>query len=280
MQAVQRLSAVWEDQGMTDDVDADEGRDIMSKAGAIVEALESHGELSAARLAETVGEPTSSTYRLLQNLTAIGWIEAGSSRGLFRLGVFFIRIGAQLEDGIDIRQAALPELRILRATTGWTSFLCYRRGNRGVCVERLDGANVRSLAMEIGDSLPLYAGAGPQTLFAFQPAGERHALVDEFASLRNPHRLPVPSRADLEKTLDDTRSRGYSRSVEDVTLGIAAFATPVFNHRGELAAAISISGLRDSLLHDEESIVPLLKAAASRTSRRLGFTPEVDDATA
>lgn len=265
---------------MTDEVDADEGRDIMSKAGAIVEALESRGELSAAQLADTVGEPTSSTYRLLQNLTAIGWIETGSTRGLFRLGVFFIRVGAQLEDSIDIRQAALPELRILRATTGWTSFLCYRRGNRGVCVERLDGSNVRSLAMEIGDSLPLYAGAGPQALLAFQPAAERHALVEEFASGAHPHRLPVPSRDDLERTLDDTLRRGYSRSIEDVTLGIAAFATPVFNHRGELAAAISISGLRDSLLGDEDSIVPLLREAAARTSRRLGFVPEESRATA
>src|SRR4051794_29891495 len=100
----------------------------MSKAGAVVAALEAAGELTAAQLADLVDEPVSSTYRLLQNLTAIGWIEAGSSRGRFRLGVFFIRVGAQLEDGIDVRRAVFPELEKLHAETGLTSFLCYRRG--------------------------------------------------------------------------------------------------------------------------------------------------------
>ncbi|ROQ30302.1 IclR family transcriptional regulator [Frondihabitans sp. PhB188] len=256
---------------MSEEVDIDDGRDIMSKAGAVVAALETAGELTAAQLAELVDEPVSSTYRLLQNLATIGWIEPGSSRGRFRLGVFFIRVGAQLEDSIDVRRAALPELRKLRGETGWTSFLCYRRGRRGVCVERIDGSNVRSLAMQIGDSLPLYAGAAPQALFAFLPQAEQHALLDSFQADREPRRFPVPSRDLLERTLEKTRDHGYARSVEDVTLGIAAFATPVFNHRGELAAAISVSGLANSLLADEPRIVRLLREAAATTSARLGF---------
>jgi len=42
-----------------------------------------------------------------------------------------------------------------------------RRGPRAVCVERLEGRAVRSLAMQLGSSLPMYAGAAPLALLAF-----------------------------------------------------------------------------------------------------------------
>jgi len=59
----------------------------------------------------------------------------------------------------------------------------------------------------------------------------------------------------------------------DVTPGIAALGAPVFNHRGEVVGALSISGLRVQVLGPEVRTrnIKLLVEAADAASARLGW---------
>ena len=244
------------------------GVDVIAKVDAVLSILEQHGETSAADIAELTGEPLSSVYRLLQSLTGIGWVDRGSRRAAYRLGVLLLEVGSRLEDQLDIREAALPTLRQLLNDIGVTAFLCVRRDARAVCVERLEGLSVRSLAMQLGSSLPLYAGAAPRALLAFLPVVEQQAVlaVDELAG--DPAR---PDRAAIETDMEQVRHRGYAISDGDVTPGIAALGAPVFDHRGQLAAAISISGLRSQVLGNEQQHnIDLVLAGARAVSRALG----------
>lgn len=248
----------------------DGGIEILSKAGAIVDALATAKVLTVSAIAEVVGEPTSSTYRLLQSLIQMGWVEPSPSRGNYRLGLACMQIGGVLEDSLDVRGLALPRLRDLRSTANVAALLCYRRGTRAVCIERIEGHDVRSVAMQVGDSLPLHVGGAPFALLSFLPVGERHAVVDELvASGGSPY--AVPDEATLHDAIERTRERGYARSDEDVTIGIAAFGSPVFNHRGELVAAVSISGLRERLIDRETELAPLVVETAASISADLGY---------
>lgn len=252
------------------DTAADEGGiEILSKAGAIVDALVETQVATVTAIAEAVGEPTSSTYRLVQSLIAMGWVEPAPTRGTYRLGLACMQVGGVLEDSLDVRALALPRMRELRATADVATLLCYRRGVRAVCVERLEGHDVRSVAMQVGDSLPLHVGGAPLALLSFLPAGEQHAVVDELLRTSDlPY--PVPTPDVLRAAVDDTRARGYARSDQDVTIGIAAFGSPVFNHRGELVAAVSISGLRERLIDREAELSSLVVDTAAAISADLG----------
>jgi len=255
---------------MADGASDDGGIEILSKAGAIVDALADAEALTVSALADAVDEPTSSTYRLLQSLIAMGWVDAAPVRGTYRLGLACMQIGGVLENSLDVRGLALPRMRELRSTAGVAALLCYRRGTRAVCVERLEGHDVRSVAMQVGDALPLHVGGAPRALLAFLPAGEQHAVVDELVAATDPA-YPVPSRGDLQAELETTRRRGYARSDQDVTIGIAAFGSPVFNHRGELVAAVSISGLRERLIDREPELGALVVSTAAAISADLGY---------
>jgi DNA-binding IclR family transcriptional regulator len=244
--------------------------EILSKADAIMRELEEHGELSVARLAESVGEPVSSTYRLITNLVAIGWVEAGSKRGLYRLGLYSMSVGGRLEDRISVREAALPSLKSLLEETAATSFLCVRRGSRAVCIERLEGRDVRSLALALGDSFPLYRGAAPLALLAYLPGSERDAVLAGFEAQRKAD-PSTPARSDIKRSINKIRDNGYSLSDGDVTPGIASIGAPIFNHRGELEAAISISGLRAEVIETSVPTIRLVQEAAANVSRSLGF---------
>jgi len=246
------------------------GIDIVSKAAAVIDTLATHGSLSVQSLAEFVGEPTSSTYRLLQSLVALRLVEPTPTRGMYRLGLFLLEVGSALEDSLDVRTVALPTMRELRAELDVAVLLCYRRGVNAVCVERLDGHDVRLVSMQVGDSLPLYVGAAPRALLAWLPQGEQRAVLNGITSLSSMAGFHVPPDAELQENISLTRRRGYSRSDEDVTLGVAALGSPVFNHRGELVAAISVSGLREAIIGREQAAAHALLSAAREISTALG----------
>ncbi len=245
------------------------GLDLVTKVGAVLDALEKHGELTATELAAWTGEPLSSIYRLVRSLARIGWLDRGVRKGGYRLGLLFLSVGSVLEDAIDIRIAALPALRHLVAETGATSFLCVRRAGRAVCVERIEGSTVRSVALELGNSLPLYSGAAPRALLAYLPLAEQLAVLRD--AVPQPGDPDRPPPAAVLADADASRSAGYTVSDGDVTPGIAALGVPVFNHRGDLAAAISISGLHSQVLGDlAERNIALIREAATSVSRALG----------
>lgn len=249
------------------------GMAILEKSGSIVSALETMGEASVVELAAEVDEPVSSTYRLLNALGDIGWVDRGSKRGLFRLGVRFVRVGSMLEDQLNVRDATKPALVSLRAATGATAFLCFARGDSAVCVERLDGRDVHSLAMRLGDSLPLFRGAAPLAILANLPTGEQDAILERFEHRRSAGES-IPASSTLRRRIRRIREAGYTISDEDVTPGIAGIGAPVFNHRGELEGAISVSGLRSQILAPEAGVASLTAEAALSASRALGYEPE------
>jgi DNA-binding IclR family transcriptional regulator len=248
------------------------GLDMINKADGIISVLDTHGELTAVQVAELVDEPVSSTYRLLTALSRIGWVDRGSKRGLFRLGLFFMNIGGLVEDRLDIRECARPAMQELIATTGHTTYLCVRREDRAVCIERLNGREIRSLAMRLGDSLPMYTGAAPRALLAFLPQSEQAALVDHYVAPDSPW-ANAPSREEIESMIEATRARGYSVSDEDVTPGVASIGAPVFNHRGELEGSISISNIREPIMSESGRMAAAVIEAARRVSGALGYEP-------
>lgn len=247
------------------------GLELISKSAAVLAVLESAGPTSAAELAARLREPLSSVYRLMQSLTAIGWVERSAKRGPYRLGLAWMTVGGLIEDQLDIREACLPALRGVSSATGATAFLCVRRGSRAVCLERIEGHSVQSLAMQLGSSLPLHSGAAPRALLAFLSRAEQDdALADLIAYPGDPQR---PSADAIEADIAQVHAQGYAVSDGDVTPGVASLGAPVFNHRGEVEGSISISGLRDQVLQTDAGArnIALIKEAAAVSSAGLGW---------
>lgn len=246
------------------------GLELFRKANALLELLERGGEWSAQELADGVGEPVSSTYRMLTSLREIGIVDKGLERGRFRLGLYAMQLGAVCDDRLSLRAVATPWLGYLQAETTATSLLMLRRGYDAVCIDRVVGKGVRSLALRLGGSLPLHAGAGPRALLAFLAEAEQQAVLDHFEA-QSEQDLSVPARRQIERKLREIRATGVSISDEDVTPGIAAVGAPVFNHRGEIEAALSVSTVRMSLFQDRDRTIGLVVEAAQAVSQALGY---------
>ncbi|HST19388.1 MAG TPA: IclR family transcriptional regulator [Gaiellaceae bacterium] len=154
---------------------------------------------------------------------------------------------------------------------GETVFLLVRRERSAVCIERLEGLRVQSLALRLGGSLPLHAGAGPRVLLAWEPVDEWETYVDDGALETHIGETPT-TRLALFRELNATLKRGYAVSDEDVTPGIASLGAPIFDYTGGVRAALSIGGMKSLVLGaDRDEFVRLLVDGAREISRALGY---------
>lgn len=244
----------------------------ITKASALMTILARERIATSGRLTELLGEPVTSVYRMLATLAEAGWVEQMGHRGAYRVGAKMLSLAGQLTRRLDLRRAGRPVLQQIHETTGETTFLCIRRGTRAVCIERLDGIRVNSRVLQLGGSLPLHVGAAPRALLAFEG---RRAWEEYAASMihgNEPWR-DLRSRSEFYADLEEIRAQGYVHSDNNVTSGIAAIGAPIFDHRGDVVASLSVSGLRAGILApagEHPSVTELVRQGAHRLSQYLG----------
>jgi DNA-binding IclR family transcriptional regulator len=250
---------------------------LISKVASILDALALRPDVTVGELCDAVGEPRSSLYRLLQSLQTHGYVEPGTKRGTYRLGLKLLALGDAVAESFDVRQSALPVLERLNAETGETVFLCIRRDDDAVCIERLAGRRVQSLALRIGGTLPLHAGAASRALLAFEDRSEWMAYWERRSTASGLPGLtpftPVTKSA-FVTALEQTLDAQLAVSDQDVTIGIAALGAPIFDRTGKPCAALSVSGIRESLLNSSyESTARSIKDGAGEVSWAMGYRP-------
>lgn len=244
------------------------GADRLGDAVVLLDALAAEGDSGPTRLSGVTGLRRRDVDAALERLLALDLVEREG--GSYRLGLRLFRLGAAVGRRLEPRLAARPELERLHRATEETVYLCVRRGDDALCVDRIDGLWVQSMALRLGETLPLHLGAASRVLLAHEAAAFRRAYL-----ARAPFEALTPNtlvtREAVAQELARVRERGYAVSDEDIRLGIASVGAPVRDHTGAVCAAISVGGLRPSILGNRRATVGLVVGAAARVSAALGF---------
>jgi DNA-binding IclR family transcriptional regulator len=253
---------------------------VLAKAAKLLDVLATHHDATAPELAVLVGEPRPTVYRLVQDLVALDYVAPGPRPGTYRLGLGLFRLGSLVGMRLDVRDAASPVMSEVHKALEETVYLVVRRGHEAVCIDRVEGAHIRSMFLQLGGSLPLHLGAGPRALLAHQPREYWQEYLDEVELTALTTRSPT-TRGGVVELLEEAHQQGYAISDEDVTLGITSVGAPVFDHTGAACAALSIGGLRSAVLGEGhgERAVKLVTEGAAQISRRLGFQLPIASAT-
>jgi DNA-binding IclR family transcriptional regulator len=249
---------------------------VIDKAVRLLEQFRGADTLTLAELSERLRMSKSTVHRLLSSLEQVGFIERGPQAGSYRLGMKLFELGSLVQNRMHLRQVALHYMTELVERTEETAFLFIIDGDHALCIERVEGKHVQSLAIKVGGQLPLNAGGASRVLLAFAPEEVREAYLAGAPFQRfTAHTIMDPDmlRLDLEKI----RVQRYALSHDDVTIGVAALGVPLFDYRGEAIGGLSLAGITPRWTPDHiAEMLQELKAVGEQISQRMGWRREME----
>ena len=250
---------------------------VIDKAVRLLDQFRTADTLTLAELSERLRMSKSTVHRLLSSLEQVGFIERGPHAGSYRLGMKLFELGSLVQNRMRLRQIALHYMTELVERTGETAFLFILDGNHALCIERVEGKHVQSLAIKVGGQLPLNAGGASRVLLAFAPEEVREAYLAQGPFQRFTQQTMVDPDT-LRRDLEKIRSQGHALSYDDVTIGVAALGVPLFDYRGEAIGGLSLAGItpRWTPDHMAEMLVEL-KLMGERISERMGWRRDMSD---
>lgn len=249
---------------------------MLGKAVRLLDLLGGRREATTAELAKALDEPRSSVHRLLNVLTELDLVEPGAHRSRYRLGLKLLRLGSVVVSRLDVRVSAVPFMERIHDETGETVYLLLQRGREAVCIERIDGRRAALMDLKLGGSLPLHEGAGPRAFLAFGPRNEWQHYMDSEPLHDSQTDTDLTPKA-LTAALQEAREAGTVLNEEVFPPGFVAVGAPIRDFRGDVCAALSISGTRDSVLGgDPARVRDMVAAAALEISRSLGYDRAVE----
>lgn len=244
-------------------------RDQMKSLDRAIDLLltfQAHSQLTVEEMAKIVSLPKSSVYRFVRVLRERGLLLLEPATKKYRLGLAFYQLAKV--SGPDLCQLACPQLEMLVAGSGETSFLSLRSGweaRYAACVESSERIHFTT---PLGRSVPLYAGASAKAILAYMEEEEREMYLRS-VRLKRLCTATIQDKGKLRQKLLQIRNRGYDLTQEELYRGAWGLAAPILND-GAVVASIAITGVKFRMPGRRlPRFISLVRQAAEEISEKL-----------
>lgn len=224
-------------------------------------------------IAKGAGMPAAKAHRYMVSFMRIGLVEQESASGRYDLGAYALKLGLSSLGRLDPVRLAGPVLEGLCEEIQETVALAVW-GTFGATIVRIvDAGGPVTVTLRAGTVLPLYNSATGRAFSAFSRSPFMKKMLDE--ELRNAAEQSKTTittiRRQLDKQLLEIRNRGLSRATGSLTPGINGFSAPVFDHTGQMVAAITSLGTVGEFNAEWDSpAAKFMTKAATELTQRLG----------
>jgi DNA-binding IclR family transcriptional regulator len=221
--------------------------------------------LSAADVAVRTGMNRTTAWRYLQSLASSGLVRPVGD-GRFGLGARVVGLAeAYTSQWGELEAVAGAALVRLRDRVGETAALHLRQGWSRVVIRQVESRHeLHRTYRELGQPIPLLAGAPSLAILAALPDDERATYLDA-------HVDAPAERRRLEERLRAIRDAGFARTRGSRVPDVASVAAVIRDGRGEPVAAVNVTG-PDHRLPEErvEEVAAEVTAAATWIEASVG----------
>ena len=231
------------------------------------------GPMTLTALSQATGMPPSKAHKYLASFVRTGLVEQRTVSGRYALGPLAVECGFAALRRIEVVEVAQETLDELRDELDLTASLTIW-GNYGPTIVR--GARNRqpvALVVQLGLVLPLLTSSNGRIFAAYLSRRLTQDMIRRELSdrTRAAARAGLRTAKDVERMLEAVRRRGYAIADETVQPGVVGVSVPVFDHRDELVAALTLVGAAGAIHTTPRSReLQMLLTAAAKLSRRLG----------
>lgn len=241
------------------------------RALAILDLLgDAKDDLGVREIARQAGLATSIVQRLVNTLTAFGYLEQLPDSLKYRIGYKAFQIGHAYLGRNDLGEAAQPEMRALASMHQLNVYLGVLRDQAAIYLAVLQSSSPIVIRTSPGSRAFLHSTAMGKALLLDRTDDEIRALLGPAPY----ERLTVRTKTRPQQLLADIRQarvRGYTIADQENLVSVLSIAAPIRDQHGQIVA--SISGALPGGHLKPAQITRLCKAvkeAGDRISRRLG----------
>ncbi len=230
------------------------------------------------QLAEDTGIHASKVHRYMVSLQRAGLVQQDERSSLYSLGRGALQLGLAALAGLEPVSIALNSLPRLRDEVNETVGLLVWGSYGPTFVKVEESTRPVSVNSRSGSVLPLLASASGRIFLAFMPSHATDLLLKKELAFnqRSGGRGTITTATQVNELVERTREQGFSRVAGDYFPGISALSAPVFDSRGELAAAVTILGPQSAIELDASSRQShALLAYTREISAQLGYVVAV-----
>lgn len=209
-----------------------DGVQVLSRAALLLRELSAAPEgLTPIALADRVGLPRSTCYRIVETLCREGFMRLAPS-GRLHIGAGLISIAAAGRR--ELRHEAAPYLKRLSLELHETVELVVLDGDEALFTDQYVPQRSLRVVAEVGDRFPLYCTACGKAILAELPDDEAERLIPDPIRPLTGH--TIVDRGALLREIEAARAAGVAFDRQEHTLGVSAVGAAVQDPGGSMAA--------------------------------------------
>ncbi|MCW2396456.1 MULTISPECIES: IclR family transcriptional regulator [unclassified Sphingobium] len=244
--------------------EAPEMTGAIERALRALKSVAEHGEFTPRDLAEDVGIPTSTAYRLLQSLGAMNFVEK-SSHGSYRVGRELVRLSSIVAAQFDYGAIARPFLADLSDAFQETCAFALYLPNEHSCsiIETINALHPLQYVVETYKTRALVWGALGRAMLPWLDEADVRIAIERQGPPLEAGTPPMTYEL-LQTENERVRKQGCFVATSPSALGTNGTAAPVFNARGQIFGSLGVA--IPAVRYDAE-MQPSLSAAVIKAAR-------------
>lgn len=209
-------------------------------------------------------------FRLLKTLQQRGFV-GQTDDASYELTFKLLTLGECVLRNTDLPAVARPYLEMLNRRFGETVSLGILDGDEIVYLNRVLGTRPYHTSYPVGARTASYSTALGKAILAVSPGSVVDRIIAAGLRPKTEHTITDPER--LRADLRRTAARGYAYDNQESVVGIRCIAAPVYERRGGVVAAVSVSALAARVTDEySETLAKRVIATAAALSSRLGYS--------
>lgn len=232
--------------------------------------------LGIAELSQAMGLAPSTIHRILQTLTAKGYIHQDGQSKRYDIGPEIVEISRSLYLRYDLVRRVRPYLQDLVDLTGETAHLAQLYGTTAMYLSQVEPLSMMRMFTTPGSVTPLYCSDVGKLFLADLPPGRVEDILRQTGLRpRTPH--TITDAGQLEDALQRVRAQGYAEDDEEREIGVRCLSAPILNGAGKVIAAVGIAGPSARVLKERlPELARDVRTVAQRAAAELILQPRAE----
>lgn len=246
---------------------------VIDRAFDILELLSTERDgLGVTEIGIRLGLHKSTVHRILSTLGERGYVEKSTNNGVYKIGLKFIEISSVYLNSIELKTEARPYLWELTSKINGPTHLSILDGIDAVYIDKVDVMTNIRLYSQIGRRIPVYCSALGKSLLSDYSDVELNIILSQIKFEKITSNT-IDNKEELARQIKNVKNTGWSVDDEEHDEGIRCIASPIYDYRRKVIAAVSVAGPSNVISKDrDEEIGAMVLETAFKISKRLGYS--------